>query len=126
MSTPLVDIPLPYGATMESNGTRYLPLVKPHRDQMGTAGLKLPEGPCRVSFSWAENVLPINVYMHASDGSRVRSLGTIPTGGGDHGAGRVESRVLRAAPRRREPCCGHYRRSRGLAATANLTPQGVV
>lgn len=52
MSTPIEELVLPYGVTVEGDGTWYPKIVGNHPNKVSSAGLKLPVGPCRVAFSW--------------------------------------------------------------------------
>ena len=52
MSTPIVDIPLPYGVTVEGAGSRNARIVTNSAQTSSDIALKLPDGPCRVAASW--------------------------------------------------------------------------
>ena len=82
MSTPTLEFPMPYGATLEARGSQYTPLAKPHPRQRGSAALNLLAGPCRVAVSWADNPTPIDVRLHDASGTVLRILGTTRTAGG--------------------------------------------
>ena len=52
MSTP-VDIVMPYGVTVEGDGSWYPKIVGNHPQKKTASRLTLVPGPCRVAFSWA-------------------------------------------------------------------------
>lgn len=72
---------MPYGVTVEGDGTNVpKPAVK-HPKQFGAAGLSLTPGPCRVAVSW-EGPERLNVILQ--NGSNYRTVDSIPEkpGGG--------------------------------------------
>ena len=76
MSTPIVDIPLPYGVTVEGAGSRNARIVTNSAQTSSDIALKLPDGPCRVAASWDG---PESVRLvHSGHGYPV----VIPAGGG--------------------------------------------
>lgn len=52
MTSPIEELVLPYGVTVAGDGSWYPKIVGDHPKKVSTAGLSLPPGPCRVSFSW--------------------------------------------------------------------------
>src|SRR5690625_4706379 len=53
MTTPIEELIMPYGVTIQGDGTWYPKIVGDHPNKVSSAGLSLPPGPCRVAFSWA-------------------------------------------------------------------------
>lgn len=84
MTTPNVDINIvmPYGVTVEGNGSKFAPPTKPHSQRVGTTGIALPDGPCLVKATWDSNPVDIDVRVLDSTSSIVRKIGTLKTGGG--------------------------------------------
>ena len=82
MTTPDLNIVMPYGVTMEGDGTTYAKIPKNHPKRLNPSRFALPNlQPCRVSASWAENPNPVDVNLY--NGNRfVRTLATIQAGGG--------------------------------------------
>ena len=82
MTTPDLNIVMPYGVTLEGDGTVYAKIPKDHPKRLNPTRLALPSlQPCRVSASWAENPNPVDVNLY--NGNRfVRTLATIQAGGG--------------------------------------------
>lgn len=81
MSTPIVDIPMPYGVTVLGDGTNIPKPAARHPKQNGVAGLSLQPGPCRVSVSWEG---PEKISVILQNGPNYRTFDTIPekAGGG--------------------------------------------
>lgn len=52
MTTPTIDFVMPYGVTVEGDGSWYPKIVGDHPKKVTSAGVSLPAGPCRVAFSW--------------------------------------------------------------------------
>lgn len=53
MTSSAVDVlNLPYGATIESDGTRYPKIATKTPNQVDNSAIRLPSGPCRVVLSW--------------------------------------------------------------------------
>lgn len=75
MSTPIVDIPLPYGATMLPDKALKEWSM---RDKTGAMDIPVPDGPCRISASWAGET-PVQLIV-VNGGSSV-TLAEIPGGG---------------------------------------------
>lgn len=79
MSTPLVDIPLPYGVTVESEqGDRMMKTIG-NDPRVGNISLGLTAGPCRVAASYRG---PEEAVLQLVNGNSVTQLATIPAGGG--------------------------------------------
>lgn len=76
MSTPVdLNIVMPYGVTVEGNGSRNARIVTNSAQASSDIALKLPDGPCRVAASWDG---PEAVRLvHTGHGYPV----TIPAGG---------------------------------------------
>ena len=77
MSTPVdLNIVMPYGVTVEGDGSRNARIVTESTQSNSDFALKLPDGPCRVAASWDG---PESVRLvHTGHGYPV----TIPAGGG--------------------------------------------
>ena len=103
MTTPDLNIVMPYGVTLEGDGTAYAKIPKDHPKRLNPSRLALPNlQPCRVSASWAENPNPIDVNLY--NGNRfVRTLATIQAGGGGGGGGAVREAGRRLHPTPGEP-----------------------
>lgn len=52
MTSPIEELAMPYGVTVEGDGSWYPKIVGDHPKQATNAGVSLPPGPCRVAFSW--------------------------------------------------------------------------
>lgn len=52
MTSPIEELALPYGVTVQGDGSWYPKIVGSHPNQVTDAGLSLPPGPCRVAISW--------------------------------------------------------------------------
>lgn len=52
MTSPIEELAMPYGVTVEGNGGWYPKIVGSHPKKVTNAGLSLTPGPCRVAFSW--------------------------------------------------------------------------
>lgn len=76
MSTPVdLNIVMPYGVTVEGDGSRNARIVTNSAQSSSDFALKLPDGPCRVAASWDG---PEAVRLvHTGHGYPV----TIPAGG---------------------------------------------
>lgn len=86
MSTPVdLNIVMPYGVTVESDGSRNARIVTNSAQTSSDIALKLPDGPCRVAASWDG---PEAVRLvHTGHGYPV----TIPAGGVSLRDGRYRS-----------------------------------
>ena len=117
MSTPLVDIPLPYGVTVESEqGDRMMKTIG-NDPRVGNISLGLTAGPCRVAASYRG---PEEAVLQLVNGNSVTQLATIPAGGGHAPswspsvrASGTESVSISAHPQREEsPVLSRCTRSR--------------
>ena len=52
MTTPTIDFVMPYGATVEGDGTWYPKIVGDHPMKNTSSSLNLVPGPCRIAASW--------------------------------------------------------------------------
>lgn len=79
MTTPEVEIVMPYGITVESKpGDRMMKPVKDHPKRFGTSSLSLVDGPCRVAASYRG---PEGGLLQLVNGNSVTVIGKIPSGG---------------------------------------------
>ena len=129
MSTPIVDIPMPYGVTVLGDGTNVPKPAARHPKQNGTAGLSLQPGPCRVSVSWEG---PEEIKVILQNGPNYRTFDTIPekAGGGVSSEDvhrRCDPRGL-CLPCRIGPDSRFWppRHDRGLSSQLDLAPAGAV
>lgn len=83
MSTPVdLNITMPYGVTIEGNGSKLPQIVGSHPKRRTSISLNIPSGPCRVGLSWDG---PEGIQLlHYSGGSQRIIAGeiTAKTGGG--------------------------------------------
>lgn len=116
MTTPNVDINIvmPYGVTVEGNGSKFAPPTKPHSQRVGTTGIALPDGPCLVKATWDSNPVDIDVRVLDSTSSIVRKIGTLKTGGVCHGHGGCEGGLVYSVARQKHFAARHDRNHRGL------------
>ena len=119
MTTPNVEIVMPYGVTVVGDGTNNPKLATSHPKQLQNFGLKLPPGPCRIAASW-EGEENVGIVVQTSGTRNYRTVGNIPerSGGGcpsGHGHSRGRRERLRV-PQRIQTSVGHERHSRGLPA----------
>lgn len=85
MTTPNVEIVMPYGVTVVGDGTNNPKLAAEHPKQMQNFGLTLPPGPCRIAASW-EGDEKVGVVVQTNGTRNYRIVGNIPekSGGGVH------------------------------------------
>ena len=81
MTTPIEELVLPYGVTVQGDGTWYPKIVGDHPKKVTNSGLSLPPGPCRVAISWdGENMADL-VLANGSSTKRPAKLPAKPGGG---------------------------------------------
>lgn len=73
MSTT-VDIVMPYGVTVEGDGSWYPKIVGAHPKKATGSRLALVPGPCRVAFSWAGESAADLVLVNGDDVKRPARL----------------------------------------------------
>lgn len=124
MSTPVdLNIVMPYGVTVESDGSRNARIVTNSAQTSSNIALKLPDGPCRVAASWDG---PEAVRLvHTGHGYPV----TIPAGGGIAPGWPLSARRRAKRSTCRTPRLRHSRRagaapSRCTRSTPSSHPQG--
>ena len=83
MTTPNVEIVMPYGVTVVGDGTNNPKLATSHPKQLQNFGLKLPPGPCRIAASW-EGEENVGIVVQTNGTRNYRTVGNIPerSGGG--------------------------------------------
>lgn len=81
MTTSIEELVLPYGVTVEGDGSWYPPIVGDHPKKVTDSSVSLPPGPCRVAFSWdGERTIDL-VLANGSSVKRPASLAAKPGGG---------------------------------------------
>ena len=83
MTTPEVEIVMPYGVTLEGDGARDAKIVGSHPQAAGDVYLNIPSGPCRIGFSW-EGPEEMRCYVTNRGPGMIRFVGSLPakSGGG--------------------------------------------
>lgn len=62
MTTLIEELVMPYGVTVQGDGTSYPKIVGDHPNKVTPSGLSLLPVPCRVAFSWAgENSVELSL-----------------------------------------------------------------
>ena len=89
MTTPEVEIVMPYGVTLEGDGARDAKIVGSHPQAAGDVYLNIPSGPCRIGFSW-EGPEEMRCYVANRGPGMLRFVGSLPAKSG----GGVRSRVV--------------------------------
>ena len=120
------ELTMPYGATVEGDGSWYPKIVGDHPMKKTPVSLGLVPGPCRVSASWdGENTVDVGLTTVEGD----KRVASIPAkkqrGGGDwlcHGHHRSQSR--RPGVAQRSERAGRNRNHRGLP-NAHLAAEAV-
>ena len=75
MTTPIEDLVMPYGVTVEGNGSWWPAIVGAHPMKNTSSSLNLIPGPCRVSASWdGENAADLVL----TTGGEVKRVAHIP------------------------------------------------
>ena len=124
MSTPIVDIPMPYGVTVRSKGAAIPSLVGTHPKQNNNVSLKLPAGPCRIAASW-EGTEEMRLVVQNQGEATSRTVATIPGGGGVHVPSWSPSEQSRAtrciSPGRNQPASPAP--SRSIRSTSSSAPR---
>lgn len=68
MTTPIEELVMPYGATVEGNGSWWPAIVGAHPMKNTSSSLNLVPGPCRVSASWdGENNVDVGLTTVEGD-----------------------------------------------------------
>lgn len=80
MTTP-IDIPMPYGVTVEGTGFANPAIVGNHPMKDTNVALRLTPGPCRIAASW-EGDEQVFVRVQNRGKSIDRTIATIRGGGG--------------------------------------------
>lgn len=81
MTTPDINIVMPYGVTVRSTGTAIPTIVGKHPKQNNQVSLTLAPGPCRVAASW-EGAEEMRLVVQNQAAAASRTVATIPGGGG--------------------------------------------
>ena len=101
MTTPEVEIVMPYGVTVEGDGESKRGNFITESKYAPVGNLRLPAGPSNVHFSWGgPDEVHLRMYV---PGMGIKTKGTIPRGGGalSHGSNRI-GRQRFGLPRRNE------------------------
>lgn len=121
------ELTMPYGATVEGNGSWWPAIVGDHPMKNTSSSLNLVPGPCRVSASWdGENAADLVL----TTGGEVKRVAHIPAKnerGGDwlcHGHGWGQER--RPDRAQREVHGGRNRNARNLPHAHHLATKAVV
>lgn len=90
MTTPNVEIAMPYGVTVQGDGSNYPAIVGEHSKKVTASSIEIPAGPCRVAASWEGTD---KIALQVVSGGKARTLAQLPE---KAGGGRALSWLLSA------------------------------